>query len=337
MRRVSYKSVRDQVAGFLGWDSANLSTDESRLLNVAINRRLQFGWEAFFWPEWTTCQRRTFRPAWNSGSTYAAAAEVIYLATKKYYCSLRGTNLNQPPADSLGVTNLAYWAESAGSYGADNYSTTRVYVQGDRVYYPDTDKFYQLYATSSVGNAPTDTTKWGELIPLERNIDYAQTGETVIGDVKEVWNRNPRTEPDQACPVNRFVLQDNGVRVEGLDNIVWVEFRLFTPSWTGSNWASGSYAVDDQVYYPVTGDYYKCIATATTEAPTDTAKWERIDFPYLLSKYVGNGAYADVDGKTENNVLAFPSENDEAYAVLMFEFDKLERQQQQSTQLSVRS
>lgn len=43
-------------------------------------------------------------------------------------------------------------------------------------------------------------------------------------------------------------------------------------------WASGSYVVGDVVTYATTGLVYICIATATTQNPTDTTKWS----PYWM-------------------------------------------------------
>lgn len=331
MRRVTYKSIQDAVAGFMGFDPENLSVNDQATLNRHINRRAQFAWESFFWPEWTLVEARTFRPAWDSASTFAAKAEVYYRATKKYYCSLV-SNSNQAPADSSGVLNSAYWAESQGIYSAPNYSTTSVYTRGQQVYYPNTDKFYQLYASSTTGTLPTDATKWGELVAFERTVDYAQTGFTQIADVKQVWDVNPRTAPRCARPVN-FFLQESGIRCAGCVNLVWVEYRKLVPSWTGAVYASGSKAAGTQVYW-TDGDYYTANSTTTTD-PSNTTDWTRIDFPYVLSKYVVEGAYADTLSKTEQQQDRYPTEADEAFQLLGFEWDKIERQQQQDSQLNV--
>lgn len=343
MRTVSYKSVQDMIAGFLGWDPNNLSADEQAQINRAVNRRAQFAWEAFFWPEWTLCERRTFRPAWSAVTVYAAAAQVIDLASKGYFIALQGST-NQPPTNADGSVNLTYWGWLQQSYGiceawgvhgtssAENYSAAFAYVQGARVYYPNTDLYFQLFAPNSTGNPPTDATRWGVLTPFVRNIDYAQAGQTVIGDVKEVWTCNPRTDPRGAQPA-QFIIENDGVRVLGRLPIVWVEFRLQTPSWTGAIWAAGNFAAGAQVYF--NGDYYAAIQPVTGQDPTNGAYWALIGMPYVISKYVANGAYADVDAKAEGEKVAFPSENEEAYEALQFEFDKLERQQKQTGQLNV--
>jgi hypothetical protein len=339
IRRVSYKTVQDQIADNLGWDANNLHTDEQSIVNRGVNRWAQFGWDAFFWPEWTVLEKRVFRQYWDSATSWAAKTEVYHRPSKKYYCALQA-NTNQEPATGSGgvyTTNLQYWGESASQYSAEEYSNTKTYVRGERAYYPSTDKYYQLYAATSTGNLPTDTTKWGELIEFERNIDYEQSWETtVIGDVKKVWDRNPRKDTD-ACEIDK-ILQNNGVRVLGTDPVVYVEFRKRAPSWTGTTWsAATTYAKDAQVWDPTQGDYYKSLQNANTNhAVTDTAWWERIDFPYVLSKYVIAGVYAAVMGKTDGQQEKYPSEMEEAYQLLIGEFDKIERQQAQSEQLNVR-
>lgn len=331
------------IAGFLGWDPNNLSTDEQAQINRAFNRRAQFAWESFYWPEWTPCERRTFRPAWGPTVNYAAQTQVIDLASKRYVIALQA-GINQAPTDASGNLNLTYWAALQGTYGCDgfysqwgltaaeNYSATTTYTQGSRVYYPLTDTYYQLFAASSTGNLPTDATRWGVLVPFVRNIDFAQAGQTVIGECKEVWNRNPRSESRHARPI-KFIIEDDGVRVLENEPIVYVEFRLQVPSWTGGVYQAGGYASGAQVYF--NGDYYQALQTVTVQDPTNAAYWAVIAVPYVISKYIANAAYADVDAKSEGNAAAFPSENDEAYAVLEFEFDKLERQQQQTTQMNV--
>lgn len=336
------------AAGFLGWDPANLSVDEQGLLNRAFARRFQFAYEAFWWPELTALEQRYFRPAWNAGATYAPQSEVLFLQTKQYYCCLQA-NTNQPPTDANGIPNLAYWATSQPSYGslpnyctvypygntaaAGTYSNTVTYPQGSQVYYPNTDTWYQLYASSSVGNLPTDLTRWGVLVPFLRNIDYNQAGATAIGDVKQLWDRNPRTLPRLANKVN-FELCDQGVIALGTMPIVWLEFRTVTPSFTGAVWVGGgTYQAGTQVYFQ--GDYYLCMGTNVVSPPVDAGNWKIIPVPYVISKYVASGMYADVDGKTNGSKDAFPSEADEAYTVLQFEFDKIERQQQQNGQLNV--
>lgn len=345
MRRVTYKSVQDGVAGLLGWEPENLSREDQVLVNARINTRARYAWDAFPWPEWTTSEKRLFRPVYASGSTYAAGAEVFFYATRSYYVALRAVSAGHAPATLSGgvwSTNLAYWAESKGSYTADDYDSTRTYVRGEQVYDPGTDAFYQLFAATATATAPTDAASWGVLVELERTIDYAQvlageTAATVLGRVAAVWDQNPRTKPDTACKVAHR-LQDNGLRVLGTVNIVWVEFSLRAPSWTGTVWsATASYTTGQQMYF-TDGDYYQALtAVAAGESPaTNAAKWLRLDFPDVISRYVIEGASADVRAKAEGEPEGFPNETEECFAILQAEFDTIERGQGQTTQLEVK-
>lgn len=339
MRRVSYKSVQSQVAEFLGWDPDNLGTPEAASINRFFNRRGRFGWDAFYWPEWTLLQKRSFRKPWNSTDAFAAQSETYYRASAKYYGALRAST-NQAPATLTGglyVPNLDWWAESQSSYeGAPVYNAASAYVKGNQVYYPDTDEFYQLYVATSTGNAPTDTSRWGRLVRFERTIDYTQSWEaTPIGAVKAVWDANKRVQ--RANEID-FELQENGARVLGTETIVWVEFRKQSPSWSGTIYnAATTYALDDQAWDPTGGDYYRSLVGSNTgNAVTDTTKWERIDVPYVLSAYIAEGAYADVLGKTEGQQDKYPTESDEAFGLLTHEWDVIERQQKQDGQLNMR-
>ncbi len=336
MRTVSYGAIQTAIAGFLGWDPNNLSGDEQSLINVAFNRRAQFGWESFFWPELTLCQQRYFAPVWNSTVAYAAGQQVYDPPTQAYYVALTGST-NQAPSDVNGNPVLAYWALLSECLSAANWVSGATYTQGNLVYYPNTDSYYQLYTTSTSSALPTDTTNWGLVPRLERTVGYQQTDSlgnalTPLGDVKAAWDRSPRTQPDRA-QLQQFYLQDNGVRIGGTNPYVWLEFRTLPPTWTGAVWVSGNYAAGAQVYY--NGDYYVALQTVTGQATTNTAYWQLIQVPYVLGKYITNGAYADVDSKTENNVMSMPSENDEAYQILEFEYDRIERLQGQAGQMNV--
>jgi hypothetical protein len=332
MRTVTYKSVQDAVAGFLGWDANNLSRDDQAVINRHLNRRLQFAWEAFWWPELTVCEKRLFRVPWDAVTNFTATTQVYDFNSQAYYIALQA-GANHPPTDANLVVNLAYWALAVSSYnGSAAYVNTTAYVQGNTVYYPPTDSYYQLYAATSTGNLPTDTTKWGVIVPFERTIDYVQSGKTVIGELKQAWSADPRATPNCARRLQSY-LQDNGVRIGGTETVVWLEFRQRTPGWTGAVYTSGTYAAGTQVYW-TDGDYYQA-TTSTSNPPSTTSDWTRINLPYVLSKYAAQGAYADTLGKSEGKPEQLPGASDEAFAVLEFEWDKIERQQAQDSQLNV--
>jgi len=242
------------------------------------------------------------------------------------------------PADSSDETVESYWAASEASYTAEDWQSTTSYAVGTQVYQPLDGNYYQCITAHS-NQSPPNATYWGRLTEFVRDIDFTSgagsnqgASATNIGEVKAVWPGNPRTQ-EHLLPIG-FEITSDGIVVRGDESVVWVEFRLRPNEFTGATWAAGSFAPGDQVYYSTTGEYYVCIATATTEAPTDTTKWTKLDFPYVLAAPVAQAAFADLlkmSGKTSKYIEGFK----EAGRLLQREFDKIERQQGQTTQLKV--
>jgi hypothetical protein len=384
---------------------AGATTDDQAALRLFINSRYREFYESFFWPEWMTVEKRTFRPAWDGTATYAAGAEAYYWPTQSYFQALvatmpltistltrAGTTAtvtfgaahrlvtnyrvqisgvspaayngiwpitvttstaftftlpSDPGADGSGTMKCgvapadtgdqpanAYWAKSESSYGADDWSTTASYVVGNQVYQPSNGQYYQCH-TAHTSQQPPNATYWGVLTEFERRIDYSggnQGTATNLGRVRRGWDANPKTRED-ACSMPPLLVS-NGVIFKGTWPYLFVEFRLRPNDFTGSNWASGSFAVGDVVYYTTTGEFYRCIAAATTEVPTDTTKWLKMDFPLVLREPVAMAAMADmlkVTGKTSK----WATEFNEARRLLHQEFDRIERQQGQTETLNV--
>lgn len=336
MRTVTYKSVVERASALFS-GKLNATREDWAVLNVLINSRYREFFEAFFWREWTVVERRTFREAYAAGTTYAAGDEVYFPATESYYQALRATTGNAPATESGGAweTNDAYWAAAVSDYTGDDWSGTVDYVAGDIVYQPDNNTYYQAH-TASTNQEPPNASYWGALTEFERTIDLSGGNQgasaTAIGEVKAVWPNNPRSHENLL--EQRFDLTPDAILVRGTEPVVWVEFRLRPNSFTGDTWASGSFSVGDQVYYSTTGEYYVCIAAATTQAPTDTTKWTKLDFPYILKEAVSQAAYADMLKATGKH-SKFLNELGEARRLLQREFDKLERQQGQTKQLNV--
>jgi len=57
--------------------------------------RIREGWEWDYWPEWTLCERRQYRPSYDAGEPYGLAAEVLY--DDNYYYSLQAANTGNTP------------------------------------------------------------------------------------------------------------------------------------------------------------------------------------------------------------------------------------------------
>lgn len=340
MRTVTYKSVEEKANLFFT-GKARPTVQDAAALNRFINARYQEFFEQFFWPEWTPVEERKFRPTYASGSTYAAGAEVYFPATRTYYLALKAVPINEAPEELSGSDyepNFAYWGAAEASYSGDDWSSTVAYVAGDIVFQPTNETYYQCH-TGHTNQTPPNGSYWGALVEFERDIDFEPgatsnqgTTATAIGEIKAIWPANPRKH-ENLLPI-AYDLTSDGIVVRGDEPVVWVEFRLRPNEFTGSVWASGTYAAGDQVYYTTTGEYYVAIASVTTEAPTDTTKWTKLDFPYVLQHAVAQAAYADMlklSGKTSK----YSDEYRESRRLLQREFDKIERQQGQTRQLNV--
>ncbi len=343
MRHVAYQNIiRAAEALFLGTrDDLDAPTDD--VLNTHFDRWARQLWEAFFWPEWTVAEQRQFRASWASATTYGApsataAVEVYHVRSGKYFQSLRGSNTGNEPADADGVENSAWWAECQGSYFGNDWATGTVFTvtngSATIVRNPADDAFYQCHTAHTAG-ATFDSTKFGLLTPFRRSLDYEQAGETEIGDVKAIWDRDPRIHFGAACRIE-FVLGDK-IYCTGDEGRVWVEFRERAPSWTGADYsATTTYAADAQVYSPTQGDFYKSLVGSNLgNAVTDTAKWERLDVPYVLQDAITQGILGELLETDEKFEWAGRALN-KASRLADQAFTKVSRQQQQGVQLPMR-
>lgn len=336
MQTVSYKSVVDLISGYLG-ENAGMSAEDHGNANRLINTRYKGAFEYYFWPELMLIEQRQFRPSYDNTATYAAgtataAVEVYYPRAQKYYQALQPTTGNAPATGTDLTVNAAFWAESQPCYSADDWATGRVLNVGDQVRNPDDQRYYQT-TTAHTAGVSFDPTQFGILTAFVRSIDYTQAGQTVLGSVKQIWDRNPDTEPN-ARPVQK-VLRAGSVIVRGCQPVVWVEFRTRPVSFSGPNWTAGSWPTYSQCYYDTTGEYYRAIAPATSEPPTDTGKWVKLDFPYIFQEYVAQSVYAAMVSHEDEMPEDFSLEATAGYPLLVAELMKIERQQGQTRPLNV--
>lgn len=343
MIRISYQDVIDRAEGLFHGTRGDLSEMDDRVMNTHFNVWAQQLWEAYFWPEWTIAEQRQFRASWAIGTTYGAptaavAVEIYHVRSGKYFQSLRAGNLGNAPADSNGIENSAWWAECQAGYSGDDWITGRAYVATSGspsiVRNPDDDRYYQCHTAHTAG-ATFDSTKFGVLTPFRRSIDYDQTGETPIGAVREVYDRDPTIHFESANQID-FRLRDK-IYVAGSQARVWVELRERPPEWAGDDWsAATTYAVGDQVFSAPHGDFYRSLqAGNTNHAVTDAIYWERIDVPHVLRDAVAHAICAELlntDEKPEAAAVA----RSKSTRLAEVEFEKISRQQKQARQLPMR-
>jgi len=152
-------------------------------------------------------------------------------------------------------------------------------------------------STAITGVLPTDTAYFGALTVLDKYVGYTQTGFTAIGDVRDVYSKNPLVNKTYAT--SNWTLTQNGVQVPNGPNVVWLEYRTRFAPLIGGDWASGSaYAVGDQVLFTSGSvkNFYTCavVTTAGQSPTTHPASWTILEIPYLFQAYMVHGAFADV-------------------------------------------
>jgi hypothetical protein len=117
-------------------------------------------------------------------------------------------------------------------YRAD-YNAGTSYAIGDEVYYPTTGFYYRATAAGS-GNLPTNTSFWTES-PTDflRSIDFAQVGQTAIGEVLGVYGSDPRVR--RGAPEYEFFLEEDALVVPLGAARPWVVFCVRPTVYTTSN------------------------------------------------------------------------------------------------------
>jgi len=184
-------------------------------------------------------------------------------------------------------------------YLRPDYNAATAYATGDEVYYSTADKYYQALSAST-GNVPTNATYWKEVARVtdfDPYISLEQVGETVIGAVYALYNKDPLryetvTEYD-------WHLSNNGIQLTDNKTLAYVEFRLRPPVLSGDTWSSTkTYSIGDQVYFSdstTKGNFYDCTtATNLTDSPSSAAaKWTKVDIPYIFGRYLTQAGYAD--------------------------------------------
>ena len=306
MLTISYEEIINGVEDLLGLKRGTTDVYDWGRFKMWAARRLLTAWEFAPWPDLMLLERRLFRPAiaahtTDSIASTTAGTQVFYWPTQKYYVAMATTT--SPPLNSSGVFRSTVWGELKPIYSGSDWAVGTTYNGGDVVKWNQTGEYYQSLSGSNVGNYPSDGTYWYQLPSFDRYVALDQSGMPPLGTVFEVYDKSPRLVRN--ARELKWTLDGSYVRV--LDEVpyVWVWFRKRAPLLFGDTWASGSYAVGDQVYYEtatLNGDFYKCIATATTQAPTDTAKWEKIEIPRIFYRYLVQGIYTDSlpgDGQNE--------------------------------------
>lgn len=247
MRAVEYSVIERAVALRLGWDPDELDATEFGAIRDAVSQSLEEIWRYGFWADLMRVERRRYRSAYAAATAYVSSDIVYHIGSDAYYIALKSTTGNAPATYASGTwtTNAAYWYAAAREYSGEDYSASTAYVAGDVVLYPETGLFYACH-TSTPGNLPTDTTKWGVLTEFVPYVAWTQSGELPIGDVEGVYYSDP-TRFRGAKPVT-WDRTRNGVepRDYPYPTQPWIHFRSRPHRFFGEAYdASAAYTVID--------------------------------------------------------------------------------------------
>lgn len=268
----------------------------------------------------------------NTVFNYTLAADPGANASGTIRCS------PNPCSDTSAVCK-GWWYPCQSSYSGSTWALSTASAQGDVVYYAVDGNYYACH-TANTGKLPTDASYFGGLTPFDKYVAYEQTGQTALGEVRDVYSVDPRV--NRNFGVANWTLSTNGVQVPDGPAQVWLEFRTRCTPLLGDDYsATATYAAGDQILFNSSGtvkNFYTCVtATSAGESPnTAAAKWAIVEIPYLFQPYLVNGAYADyllMDGQTDKAGV----QNRLADEYLATELQKLHDQQPQYQRLSVRN
>lgn len=271
--------------------SRDLSTERAASLTEYLNTVVKPAWQFDWFPEWTVCERRQFRPSYTSGEFIEVGAQRYHIASDAYYqaLQLQGAAAQAPATPQGGgwLENGAWWAELESCYDAELQTDGEALAVGDQRKDVDSGLIYQVHTAHTAVGTAVDTTKAGALTAFHRTIDFEQEGQTPIGTVKQVCHRDPRVYPTRAGRLNHRLTGSGLVIVDScVPNRVWLEFRLRPPQFTSEVWvqpASGQgYDLNDLVYYA--GGVFKSLAGNNEAALENTEQWEYIGFPEILQQ-----------------------------------------------------
>jgi hypothetical protein len=335
MVAVDYITLLQGAATLAGLDPNFISSGEQEVFQRALQKRLQTIWDHEAWPDVMRIEKRRYKPLYIGSEPYTFGEMVFYAPTGKYYQVLTASQMGLPPATADGATDFTRWAECKADPDASTpiRSATAAYKPGDHVYEPTEDASYQCTQAHSGQTPAGDVTPyWSRLLPFEFTVPYEQEGETKLGTILEVWDKHPLIY----YTANRleYVLTQDGVRVPRGPSVVWVDFRMRCPLWTGKLFdPARAYMQGEQVYFSsqaLPGNFYNCMAgTSAGQDPESTPEaWSRSLVPQVFQRYLERGAYADwLISEGENDRAA--AESGSAKELLADQALVLRAQQQQ--------
>lgn len=318
MRSVPYQDVLWGTARLLGMSpSTDLSAARAATITQYLNSVVKAAWNFDWWPEWTTCEERHFRPDYTAGEFIEAGTERFHVGSQTYYQALRQqaaateAPATYDPASGTWTENSAWWAACEASYSAPVQTDGEALAVGDQRLDLLSRRVYQVHTAHTASGTAVDTAQAGVLTPFNRSLSFEQEGQTPIGAVKGVHRRDPRVHPDRPGTLNHRVNQSGLVVLPGpyvVPVTVWVEFRLRPPQYTSTPWvqptSGNGYDLGALVYYQ--GQVFRS-AFGDNEAVVDgVTNWIEVGFPEILAEHcqLAAAALQLTDQKQQSRALA---------------------------------
>jgi hypothetical protein len=175
----------------------------------------------------------------------------------------------------------------------DTWSATS-YAAGAEIWHADTETYYQAATSATASDIPGTASLWTEITEFYRYIAYGQTGQTAIEAALSAYDKDPRVHAD--AQRLGFKVRPEGIAFDpGAPDVVYLEYRPLATDFGGTLYsATASYAEGDRVYHAPS--MYRVLSAASPGESPDTApaKYEALEFPYILARAVKYGAYADL-------------------------------------------
>lgn len=316
LRTVTQQSILYFVARMMGLDtSQNLLSNTSQAYLTYINKRAREAWERYDWSELMIDDQRAFEPSWNPISTYTTGQIVFSWTDLNYYQALQNVPANTNPANGA---NPAYWSTNPNLPLPLVVPTFQQNTSaGPTTYFPEIGTVFGVYSNDPYKNRT----------PVEVPWTRSALGVTVWPQYT-TWATSPVVLPGGVVSYPYVNL-----------NTVFILHRSPYPGFAEDSWISGtSYAPGNIVYYNT--DTYVNIQATNSQLPTNTSYWTLVPFPYVLSEFVKEAAYADAlreDGQQEKAAMVLGNVNTGtgAYKYLWDEYDKQTTEQSLTQRYSV--
>jgi len=178
---------------------------------------------------------------------------------------------------------------------------TVTYEAGREVYDPVGDAFYRSLQNGNIGHTLDQTAWWQKIEDFDPYLPWFPLDRYPLGEVMRVTKQHPLKYRSSVYSYE-FFPSDRGIWFsESIGTKVWVTFRMRPNQFTRVAWSPDvQYSLGDLVYKDDPGECCQAVLINGEE------KWNKIDFPEFIQKYVEFGVYADdlmEDGQKEKSLF----------------------------------